>query len=397
MSTPEVISHATSQALAEIELDERTRAILLAGITAGSQPEGGLVDTLEAGLLMKTLDELVRKVQDKAARNRCLRILSEVCRERATLPESYIVSDITPGKKWHIGGAADVWAGKHGEKDVCIKVFRKHEGEQQDKIKGIFYHHVVRWKYVSHENVLPFLGISEAIPPFGIVSPQMPNDILKYIKENQNVDRISLLVNAACGIKYLHSLDIVHGGIKPGNILITAKGTACIGDFEIAKIVTDPLVTAQCGATTCRRGIIRYMAPEQINPRRVGMTSSAAVKESDVYSFAMTAYEVLTGNMPYAGITGDGPLAIAISGDVRPLRPSNDVMAEIIWGMVESCWHLEPNLRPPIKEVHRMLRNTTEKVDGPISRDEKRQEKIGFLDKIRGLVSSCYHPRSMVQ
>lgn len=57
-------------------------------------------------------------------------------------------------------------------------------------------------------------------------------------------------------------------------------------------IITNPLVTGQCSAITCRRGIVRYMGPEQINPKDFGMPSSEALRETDVYSFAMTAYEV---------------------------------------------------------------------------------------------------------
>ena len=43
---------------------------------------------------------------------------------------------------------------------------------------------------------------------------------------------------------------------------------------------------------TCRKGVARYMAPEQVKPKSLGMSSGEAVKESDVYSFAMTAYKV---------------------------------------------------------------------------------------------------------
>jgi serine/threonine protein kinase len=57
-------------------------------------------------------------------------------------------------------------------------------------------------------------------------------------------------------------------------------------------MITDPVITQQASATAVRRGIARYMAPEQVSPKKVGMPNSDAVKESDVYSFAMTAYTV---------------------------------------------------------------------------------------------------------
>ena len=70
-----------------------------------------------------------------------------------------------------------------------------------------------------------------------------------------------------------------------GNILITRKGTACIGDFGIAQIINDPLVAVQSGTATRQHGGIRYMAPERLEKSITG-------KKSDVHSFAITAYEV---------------------------------------------------------------------------------------------------------
>jgi hypothetical protein len=53
---------------------------------------------------------------------------------------------------------------------------------------------VVRWRYVSHENVLPFLGVSEIVLPFGIVSPRMPNkNILEYTRKHLDANRVWLV------------------------------------------------------------------------------------------------------------------------------------------------------------------------------------------------------------
>ena len=78
----------------------------------------------------------------------------------------------------------------------------------------------------------------------------------------------------------------INGSFYPQrNILITEDGKACIGDFGIWEIINASLVAAQTGTTTRQGGATRYMAPEQL-------TESFTGKESDVYSFAITAYEV---------------------------------------------------------------------------------------------------------
>lgn len=77
-----------------------------------------------------------------------------------------------------------------------------------------------------------------------------------------------------------------------GNILITEEGNACIGDFGITGVITDPTVVEPGSTTTSKPGVVRYMAPELLNPSQFGLTNSNPSKESDIYSLALTAFEV---------------------------------------------------------------------------------------------------------
>lgn len=79
--------------------------------------------------------------------------------------------------------------------------------------------------------------------------------------------------------------------------MITEKGAACLGDFGITGIITDPAVVERNVVTTSKPGVTRYMAPELLDPPQFGSKHSNPSRESDVYSFAMTAYEV-----PYSSI-----------------------------------------------------------------------------------------------
>ena len=77
-----------------------------------------------------------------------------------------------------------------------------------------------------------------------------------------------------------------------GNILITEEGNACLGDFGITGIIADPAIIKPGSTTTSKPGVTRYMAPELLDPGLFGFTHSSPSKESDVYSFAMAAYQV---------------------------------------------------------------------------------------------------------
>ena len=56
--------------------------------------------------------------------------------------------------------------------------------------------------------------------------------------------------------------------------------------------MTDHIVVEPGSTTTSKPGVVRYMAPEVLNPSQFGLPNSNPSKESDVYSLAMTAFEV---------------------------------------------------------------------------------------------------------
>ncbi|KAF9646898.1 hypothetical protein BDM02DRAFT_3262038 [Thelephora ganbajun] len=123
---------------------------------------------------------------------------------------------------------------------------------------------------------------------------------------------------------------------------------------------------------TGQRGIVRYMAPEQVKPREFDPKNSNAAKAADVYSFAMTSYEVLTGIQPHSGVTVEGKLVMDIGSNTRPPRPKDGAtVSKAIWEMMESCWTPEPSLRLSIEEVYRKLRSSVAVKDGPTPKGDK--------------------------
>ena len=112
-----------------------------------------------------------------------------------------------------IGGFADIWKCQQDGNQVCVKAFRTHARTDLGKIKQVcgsslfergvwtqpdpnqrFYREIVAWKYVSHSNVLPFLGVSESLFSFSIISPWMSNgNIVEYTTKNRGVNRLQLV------------------------------------------------------------------------------------------------------------------------------------------------------------------------------------------------------------
>jgi serine/threonine-protein kinase len=121
---------------------------------------------------------------------------------------------------------------------------------------------------------------------------------------------VNMVRQMASALDYAHGRGLVHRDIKPANVMVGADGHVTVMDFGIAKAATQTALT-----TTGRIfGTPEYMSPEQAE----GLEEPDA--RSDVYSLAVVAYEMFTGQVPFSGTT---PLSILRGhADKPPPRPS---------------------------------------------------------------------------
>ncbi len=110
-------------------------------------------------------------------------------------------------------------------------------------------------------------------------------------------------------LSYSHGRGVIHRDIKPANIMITPHGVAKLMDFGIAKSANDMNLTVP-GATI---GSIYYMSPEQVR-------GGAIDARTDVYSFGVTLYELLTGDRPFKAETSYSVLNAQVSQ--TPVAPA---------------------------------------------------------------------------
>jgi serine/threonine-protein kinase len=103
---------------------------------------------------------------------------------------------------------------------------------------------------------------------------------------------IEYAMQVLSALSYAHGKGVTHRDIKPANIMITSHGVVKLMDFGIAKSTTDLNLTRP-GTTM---GSIYYMSPEQV---RGGTVDG----RTDIYSFGVTLYEMLTGRKPFEAET----------------------------------------------------------------------------------------------
>jgi Tol biopolymer transport system component len=114
---------------------------------------------------------------------------------------------------------------------------------------------------------------------------------------------LELLIGVADGLAEAHAAGIIHRDIKPENILVARNALAKLGDFGLAKLLDPSTSTGETRETRVRTrtglvvGTIAYMSPEQ----SLGKQLDA---RSDIFSFGVVLYELLTGRLPIEGSFG---------------------------------------------------------------------------------------------
>jgi serine/threonine protein kinase len=158
-----------------------------------------------------------------------------------------------------------------------------------------------------------------------------------------------------------HAKGIIHRDLKPGNIIITRNGVKVL-DFGLAKLssdrlgsesvtrmdsVTDPITRA--GAVL---GTVYYMAPEQMEGRETG-------EQSDIFSFGVVLYEMITGQRPFIGDTQAAVMASVLKdpppsiSQRRPTAPRalDRVVRRCLEKKPEDRWHSAHDLKPTLELI----------------------------------------------
>ncbi|KIM76845.1 hypothetical protein PILCRDRAFT_796906 [Piloderma croceum F 1598] len=196
---------------------------------------------------------------------------------------------------------------------------------------------------LDHPNVIEFIGTS-----FGHSNPPLPcivlafcdnDNISNYLKRHTNPNRTQLVTQITAGLRYLHKIRVIHGDIKPVNILIDDAHQARISDFGSARMEDDRSKSVT--------GTPRWMAPELHEPYVDDPSTSQA---SDVWAFALTVLEIFTGLQPFHRIDRELTLILFLMGGGRPERDRYASLDETIWLSLEKCWEVDPAKRPSIHD-----------------------------------------------
>jgi serine/threonine protein kinase len=146
-----------------------------------------------------------------------------------------------------------------------------------------------------------------------------------------------LIAKVARTVHYAHEHGILHRDIKPGNILLDAKGEPLLTDFGLARLVeAESTVTHTMDVL----GTPSYMAPEQASGHNEQLTSA-----TDVYGLGAVLYQLLTGHPPFAGGTTYETIKLLLDTEPRPPRLFNPKTDRDLSTICLKCLEKDPKRR----------------------------------------------------
>ena len=204
------------------------------------------------------------------------------------------VSHYTILAKLGEGGMGIVYKAQDTKLDrfVALK-FLPPRASENPETKARFLQEAKAAAALNHPDICTIHGVEEHDGTMFIVMEYMEGGTLRdaITKGELTLDNsIRLGIEIGEALQEAHSKGIVHRDIKSDNIMLTGRGQAKIMDFGLAKLKGSLKLTR----STSTVGTLAYMAPEQIQ-------GADADARSDIFSFGVLLFEMLTGKLPFRG------------------------------------------------------------------------------------------------
>jgi serine/threonine protein kinase len=213
---------------------------------------------------------------------------------------------------------------------------------------------------LSHPHVLPIVGF---IPPTKNAGPIILSPfheggsleaVLTRVRRNDpppfwtTEGKVRVFGGLLSGLLYLHSRGIVHGDLKPSDVIIDSDGSPLLCDFLTAQLEASKFTRAsQVGGPS-------YSAPEVSGS---GDAVNRTLK-ADVFSFGVILYEILFGTPVFPSTLGTATIwrkALDPKPGARPVIPASAHPA--LRSCIQRCWVPDPQRRPKLEDLWTLLRD----------------------------------------
>lgn len=266
------------------------------------------------------------------------------------------------------GAAGAVYEGRDPATDrqVVIKRTRRPSTEAARAVRMARVHQLLG---LRHRNVSSILDVVEDSDDLYLIVEYIKGSTLAAVLSKQSPlpfeQRLDIMEGICAGLDYIHAAGVIHGDIKPGNLMIAEDGLLKIIDFELWLDVS-PAETTHGGSVI---GTPAYMAPERMQGRPISA-------KADIFSAGAVFYELLAERRLF-----DGTLP--------------EVMNAVLHGRVEPLESRAPSVPPELARlVHLCLARDAESRDPDLSAVRAELERILQRDRVERLLLAALAPRN---
>lgn len=235
-------------------------------------------------------------------------------------PDRFKINDIYETEKVVGNGSTGVvYKGRNinTQEPVAVKILN-HELSKHDKFVNQLKIEINKIVHLSHPNIVSVKEAGKDEEKCYIILEYLECESLaEYIKRNkipQITDSINIMKQLALALKYTGENNLVHKSVTPSNILLSSNKQVKLTGFGI----NSALSTAWLTMTGTSNSHVEYMSPEQAE-------GEDADYRSDIYSFGIVVYQLLTGDVPFKrDATSKSILAVAMKHINSPPTPPSD-------------------------------------------------------------------------
>ncbi|KAL6544812.1 hypothetical protein OROMI_023674 [Orobanche minor] len=288
------------------------------------------------------------------------------------------LSQLFLGNRFAHGAHSRLYQGFYMDEPVAMKMIIVPDDDENGalgaRLENQFIREVTLLSRLHHENIIKFVAAFRKPAVFCIITEYLAEGSLRsYLHKHKDPlpfpKLISMALDIARGMSYVHSQGIIHRDLKPENILITDDFHLKVADFGIA--CEEP----HCDLLADDPGTYRWMAPEMIKRKRYG-------KKVDVYGFGLILWELVAGIIPYEDMTPIQAAFAVVNKNLRPAVPRDCPPA--MRALIEQCWSSQPDKRPDFWQIVKVLEEfeSSLALDGTL----KLVQNPNFQDPKKGLL-----------
>jgi serine/threonine protein kinase/Tol biopolymer transport system component len=250
---------------------------------------------------------------------------------------------------------------------------------------------------LNHPNICAIHSIGEEGDQLFIEMEYVDGKTLRQavpIEKTQTA--IDYAIQIGDALQEAHSKSIVHRDVKTDNIMVNTKNQVKVMDFGLAKLKGSLKLTK----TSSTVGTLAYMAPEQIQGDPVDA-------RSDIFSFGVVLYEMLTGHLPFRGEHDAAMMYSIVNEDPEPIEKYRTDLSPILVNLIQRALEKSPGDRyqsmgDMVIELKRLQKKTTKVVrttshviqlpageGAPSAGEEKRRSRLSLLQKKSAMIGAA--------